>query len=52
MRDMTSSRLERRQRVLMKSKQLEQKAMRDEKLVSNYDYRKPEEIIEKKKAID
>ena len=26
--------------------------MRDEKLVSNYDYRKPEEIIEKKKAID
>lgn len=36
----------------MKSKQLEEKAMRDEKLVSNYNYSRAEQIINKKKEID
>ena len=36
----------------MKSKQLEEKAMRDEILVSHYNYGKAEEIINKKKQID
>lgn len=33
----------------MKSKQLEEKAMRDEKFVSNYNFGRAEEIISKKK---
>jgi len=33
----------------MKSKQLEEKAKRDEKLVSHYSFDKPSEIIDKKK---
>lgn len=41
--------MERRERVLLKSKQLEEKAYRQEQFVSNYRYGKPEEIIEKKK---
>ena len=36
----------------MKSKQLEERALRDEKLVSHYNYGKAEEIIIKKKEID
>ena len=52
MNDMSSSRLERRERVLMKSKQLEERALRDEVLVSHYNYGKAEEIIIKKKEID
>ena len=52
MKDLTTSRLERRERVLMKSKQLEERAKMDEKLVSHYNYGKAEEIIEKKKTID
>jgi hypothetical protein len=42
MRDRTSSKMEKRERVIMKSKQLEEKAMRDEKLVSHYNYGKAE----------
>jgi len=38
MRDKTASKLERREKVLMKSKQLEEKAKRDEKLVEHYNY--------------
>jgi hypothetical protein len=52
MRDGRSSRAENRQRVLMKSKQLEEKAMRDEKFVTNNHYGKAEDIIAKKKEID
>lgn len=33
----------------MKSKQLEEKALRDQKLVSHYNYGKAEQIIAKKK---
>lgn len=36
----------------MKSKQLEEKAKRDEKLVYHYNYNKVDEIIAKKKEID
>ena len=49
MRDRTTSRLERRDKVIMKSKQLEEKAMRDERLVSHYNYGCAEEVIAKKK---
>ena len=38
--------------MLIKSKQLEEKAMRDEMLIKNYNYGKAEEIIVKKKEID
>ena len=44
--------VERRERILLKSKQLEEKAYRQEQFVSNYTFGKPEEIIEKKKEID
>ena len=36
----------------MKSKQLEEKAKRDEKLVEHYNYARVQEIIEKKRLID
>jgi hypothetical protein len=52
MRDRTASKLERREKVLMKSKQLEEKARREEKLVEHYNYGRVEEIIEKKRLID
>ena len=44
--------VERRERMLLKSKQLEEKAYRQEQFVSNYTFGKPEEIIEKKKEIN
>lgn len=52
MRDRATSKLERREKVLMKSKQLEEKAMRDEKLVSHYNYGRAEEVLAKKREID
>lgn len=52
MKDRTTSKLEKRERVLMKSKQLEEKAMRDEKIISHYNYGRAEQIINKKKEID
>lgn len=52
MKDRTVSKLEKREKVLMKSKQLQQKAMREEQFVANYTYGKPEQIIERKKEID
>lgn len=42
MKDRTTSKLEKRERVLMKSKQLEEKAMRDEKIISHYNYGRAE----------
>jgi len=38
--------------VLIKSKQLEEKALRDETFVKNFNYGKAEDIIGKKKEID
>lgn len=52
MRDRTTSKLEKREIVLMKSKQLEEKAMREEKFLSNFTYGKPEDIIARKKIVD
>lgn len=44
--------MEKRERILMKSKQLEERAMRDEIFVANHSYGRAEEIINKKKEID
>ena len=44
--------MEKRERILMKSKQLEERAMRDEIFVANHNYGRAEEIINKKKEID
>lgn len=52
MRDRTSSKTERREKVLMKSRQLEEKARRGEMVVSHFDYSRAEEMILRKKEID
>ena len=44
--------MEKRGRVLLKSKQLEERAMRGEMFVANHSYGRAEEIISKKKEID
>ena len=36
----------------MKSKQLEEKALREEKVISHFNYNRAEEIISRKKEID
>jgi hypothetical protein len=52
MKDRTTSKLEKREKVLMKSKQLEEKALREEKFVSLHNYGKAEDIIARKREID
>lgn len=44
-RNKSLSEYERRERILMKSKQLQQKAQRKEQFVNNFNYGKAEEII-------
>lgn len=43
---------QRRERVIMKSKMLEEKARRQEQFVNNSKYEKAEDILERKKEID
>lgn len=52
MKDRAASKSQKRDRVMIKSRMLEEQAMRQEAFIKNQNHSKPEEVISKKKQVD